>query len=301
MADFVSEFWSWFIAVSVILGLVYCVVLLRGNSASEQLDGKAQTMGHVWDEDLAEYNNPLPKWWKNMFYITIIFSVVYLALYPGLGSFAGFLGWTSANRYEAEVSAAEASYAPLYAGYLATPIAELSKNIEAMGTAKRIFSTNCSICHGSDAGGATGFPNLHDNDWLWGGDEAMIKATITNGRRAAMPAWESIIGESGVSEVSEYVYSLTREPLNPHYVEAGKKRFQTMCIACHGAEGKGNPLLGAPDLTDGTWLYGGSLGAISETVSKGRNGNMPAFNEHLNESQIHLLVAYLNSIQDSNN
>lgn len=301
MPDFVSEFWSWFVAIPTVLGLVFCVVLIWFNGSSKDSAEEDATMGHVWDEDLEEYNNPLPKWWLNMFYITLVFAVVYLILFPGLGSFAGTLGWSSAGRYDKEVAEAEASFAPLYASYLETPIEQLVQNSDAMGTARRIYSTNCATCHGSDARGATGFPNLRDHAWSWGGDEAAIKATLNNGRNAAMPAWISVLGEKGVDEVTEYVYSLTREPVNPQYVEPGKAHYQAMCAACHGQDGKGNPALGAPNLTDNVWLYGGSLGAIKESLVKGRNGIMPAFNEQLNESEIHLLVAYLNSVSDPKN
>ena len=255
-------------------------------------------MGHVWDEDLEEYNNPLPKWWLNMFYITLVFSAVYLLLYPGLGSFAGFLGWTSQGRYENEVKTAEESFKPLYDAYLATPIGELVQNAEAMGTAKRLYSTNCAICHGADARGATGFPNLRDKSWLWGGDETAVKATLDGGRNAVMPGWVGVIGEEGVNAVSEYVYSLTRDPLNPAIVDAGKQHYDTLCAACHGPDATGNVALGAPNLTDDIWLYGGSLGAIRQTVEAGRNGIMPAFGESLNDSQIHLLTAYLQSISE---
>ena len=297
MSDFVSDFWSWYISVPVVLGLVYCVVMLVVNTTKKDA-GEAETMGHVWDEDLEEYNNPLPKWWLNMFYITLVFGVVYLLLYPGLGSFAGFLGWTSQGRYENEVKTAEESFKPLYDAYLATPIDELVQNADAMGTAKRLYSTNCAICHGADARGATGFPNLRDNHWIWGGDEAAVKATLVNGRNAVMPGWVGVIGEEGVNAASEYVYSLTRDPLNPALVDAGKQHYDTLCAACHGADAKGNVALGAPNLTDDIWLYGGSLGVIRQTLTSGRNGVMPAFGENLTESQIHLLTAYLQNISD---
>ncbi len=295
MSDFVNEFWSWYIIVPVVLGLIFCVILVIANTTSKQ-SGEAETMGHTWDEDLKEYNNPLPRWWLNMFYITLIFGAVYLVLYPGLGTFPGVLGWSSAERYDNEVAAAEASFKPLYDAYLATPTEQLVQNSNAMGTAKRLFSNNCAICHGADARGATGFPNLRDSEWIWGGDETAIKMTLNNGRTAVMPGWEAVIGQAGVEQAAEYVYSLTRDPINPDLVEPGKQHYDTLCAACHGADAKGNPALGAPNLTDNTWLYGGSLGAIRETLSHGRNGVMPAFNEQLNESQIHLLTAYLNSI-----
>ncbi len=297
MSDFVSDFWSWYIIIPTVLGLVFCWVLAFSNVTTRK-SGKEETMGHIWDEDLQEYNNPLPKWWLNLFYITLIFGAGYLLLYPGLGSFDGLLRWSSQERYDNEVQTAEASYQPLYDAYLATPINELPNTVAAMSTAKRLFSANCAICHGADARGATGFPNLRDAAWIWGEDETAIKTSISAGRNAVMPGWLSVIGQDGVEQVSEYVFSLTREPLNPSLVDAGKQHYNTLCVACHGPEGKGNPVLGAPDLTDNVWLYGGSLGAIRESVGQGRLGVMPAFGDLLNESQIHLLTAYLRHIRE---
>lgn len=299
MPDFTNQFWSWYIAVPVVLGLIFCVLLIRANTIArpKDEDGDAEPVGHVWDGDLEELNTPMPKWWLNLFYITLVFGAVYLVLYPGLGSFEGILGWSSQSRYEGEVAEAEAAYAPLYAEYLATPVDELAQDSEAMGTARRLFSINCAVCHGADAHGAIGFPNLADADWLFGGDETTIKATLLNGRVAAMPSWEAALGQKGVEQVAEYVYSLTREPVNPGYVAPGKEKYMAMCVACHGADGKGNQALGAPDLTDDIWLYGGSLNTIRESLVKGRAGVMPAFGHKLTESQIHLLTAYLASLQ----
>ena len=299
MADFINQFWSWYITIPVLLGLVFCVLLIRANTIARSVDeeGDAEPVGHVWDGDLEELNTPMPKWWLNMFYITLVFGLVYLLLYPGLGSFDGFLGWSSKARYESEVADAEAAYAPLYASYLATPVNELAQNNEAMGTARRLYSTNCAICHGADARGAIGFPNLADDDWQWGEDETTIKTTLINGRVAAMPGWEAALGQQGIEQVAEYVYSLTRDPVNPSLVAPGKEKYTAMCVACHGAEGQGNPALGAPNLADDVWLYGGSLTTIRESLKKGRAGVMPAFGDKLTESQIHLLTAYLGSLK----
>ena len=232
-----------------------------------------------------------------MFLITLVFGGVYLALYPGLGSFQGLLGWSSKDRYEKEVAQSEAAYAPLYAKYLATPLDELSQNTDALGTAKRIFSNNCAICHGADAGGYVGFPNLTDNAWLYGGDELAIKTTLNHGRSGIMPGWEAPLGDEGIAQLTEFVYSLSREPNDADLAAAGQEKYNTFCIACHGADGTGNQQLGTPDLTDDDWLYGGSLTAIEMTLRHGRNGVMPAFGEKLTESQIHLLTAYLQSFQ----
>ena len=300
MADFIHSFWSWFVAVPTIAGLVYCIIILQSNHSlqnEETADQDVETTGHVWDEDLVELNNPLPRWWLNMFYITIIFSFIYLALYPGLGAFQGLLGWSSKARYDNEVAEVEAKHAPLYAKYLATPINDLVTNTEAMGTAKRIFANNCAICHGADAKGYTGFPNLTDDDWIFGGDETTLKTTLNNGRSAVMPPWGAALGEQGVKEVTEYVYSLSRESSQPELVAAGQQKYMIMCIACHGPTAQGNPVLGAPNLSDNTWLYGGSKKAIAESLNKGRNGIMPAFSSKLTESEIHLVTAYIRSFQ----
>lgn len=296
MADFTSSFWSWFIIIPTVLGIAGCFWLIIANTDRRKTGETQQTMGHVWDGDLKEYNNPLPRWWLNMFYITLVFGIIYLLLYPGLGAFRGLLGWSQEQAYEEEIAEAEARYGPLYAEYAATPIRELARNDQAMKTGGRLFANYCAQCHGSDARGAAGFPNLRDREWLWGGEPDAIRTSILNGRQGAMPAWGDVLQENGVLNVAEYVRSLSGQRVDFATAEAGKAQYQQFCVACHGPEGKGNPQLGAPDLTNGTWLYGGSQRAIMRTISGGRQGVMPAHEEFLGEDKVHLLAAYVYSL-----
>ena len=295
MADFTHPFWNWWISIPTLLGLIWCIYLAHSNANAVQTDSndEDESSEHVWDEDIRENNNPLPKWWLNLFYITVAFAFGYLILYPGLGSYQGLLGWSQIGEYEQELAEAEARYAPLYDEYGSQSLEALMQNNNAMATAKRLFSTNCSICHGADARGAIGFPNLRDDQWLYGGDGETIKATITNGRNGLMPAWLPAVGEQGVVELTEYLLGFQQTPENPELALSGEQRFKMFCIACHGVDATGNPALGAPDLTDNTWLYGGSKAAISETISHGRQGVMPAHKELLSENQIHLLTAHI--------
>lgn len=296
MADFVSGFWVWFIAIPTlagILGMAWFVYRYSGRPAAGQ---KVETMGHVWDETLAEYNNPLPRWWLNLFYITLVFGFVYLLLYPGLGSFAGFFKWTQTTQYDAEVGAADERYGPIYDKYVKQDLQAVAANPEALAIGKRLFSTYCTQCHGSDARGARGFPNLTDNDWLWGGEPAKIKETITNGRLGMMPAWEPVIGHEGVVSAAEYALSLSGRQVDSAVAAKGKELFAKNCAACHGADGKGNQMLGAPNLTDEVWLHGASQERVLESVGKGRQGRMPPHQEFLGEAKVHLLAAYVYSL-----
>jgi len=297
MADFTSSFWSWFITVVVLVGILAMFVLNRWMSEPGRKDGgKVKTMGHVWDEDLEEYNNPLPRWWLNLFYVTLVFGLGYVILYPALGSFAGVLGWSEKGQYEKEIEAANAQFNPLYERYMKEDLKTLATNRDALKTGERLFINYCTGCHGSDAGGGPGFPNLRDDDWLYGGDPQVIKASIMNGRTGGMPAWGAVLGPEGVANVAEYVMSLGGRKVNEAAVAAGKEKFQQLCVACHGPEGKGNVAMGAPNLTDNVWLYGGSKKTIMESIEKGRTGRMPAHAEFLGEAKAHLLTAYVFSL-----
>lgn len=291
--------WSLFVIILTIANILACFWLLRWTSkprtASEKIGGGADT-GHVWDKDLREYNNPLPKWWLWLFYITIAFGLLYLAYFPGLGNFAGIGGWTQAGQYEQERAAVEARAAALLAPLAALPVAELANNEQAMSTAHNLFQQNCAQCHGSDGGGAVGFPNLRDADWQWGSDADSVVATIAGGRVAAMPPWSAVIGEPGVEDVVAYVQTLGGQQADVTKAAAGKAHFEALCAACHGADGKGNPLLGAPDLTDATWLYGGDAATLKQTLMNGRNGQMPAWGDKLGEQRIKLLAAYVTKL-----
>lgn len=295
MADFTSEFWSWFIIIITGGGILWLIYLLQGNDKAESQQGVPT--GHVWDENLEELNNPLPRWWLIMFYITIVFSIGYLVLYPGMGSFQGILGWSEVKEYEQEVADADAEFGPLFAKFEQTPIPELAMDESAMNAGERLYVSYCSVCHGSDARGAPGFPNLRDNDWLYGGAPENIEASILHGRNGVMPAWEGPLGgDEGVSQVADYVMSLAGREVDAASAEAGKAKYDMFCAGCHMPGGTGNIALGAPDLTNNIWLYGGSPRSIKESIAKGRNGAMPAHSEFLGAAKSHILAAYIYSL-----
>ena len=294
MADFNSEFWHWYISILTVLSILACVWLLRWMTSGHKKTDQVEDTGHVWDGDLTELNNPLPRWWLGLFYITIAFGGFYLLLYPGLGTYAGLLEWSSKSEYEQEVAKVEAEVGPLFARYQQTPILDLIKDENALKVGERLYANYCATCHGSDARGARGYPNLRDNVWIWGGDPQSIETTIMQGRQAMMPSWEGPLGgESGVDEVAQYVLSLSGRATIAELADKGKARFEIFCVACHGPTGTGNPALGAPNLTDDVWLYGGSITRISQSIAKGRNGKMPAHADFLGEAKVHLLAAYV--------
>ncbi len=289
-----TSFWSLWIIVLTVATIVGVTWILFANRKREP-GAEGKTTGHVYD-GIEEYENPLPAWWFSMFVLTILFGIVYLALYPGLGNYKGLLGWTEVGQHEREVAAADAKFREMRDRYLAMPVEDVALDPAAHKMGMRLFANNCAQCHGSDAKGAYGFPNLTDDDWLYGGAPEQIKATITNGRQGAMPAWGSILGDNGVAEAAAYVMSLNGRESDPAKVAAGEKVFQTYCVACHGPEGKGNLALGAPNLTNGIWLYGGNEDQIAHTIRAGRNGVMPAHKNLLSEDKIHLLTAYVYSL-----
>ena len=294
-----NTFWSIWIIVFTAITIAGCTWLLFANRKVEVSDdtkeGESPKTGHVYD-GIEEYDNPLPGWWFKMFVGTVVFGVIYLVLYPGLGNFGGVLGWTQVGQWEKEVAEAEAKYAPLYEQYSETPVEELIANPEAMKMSRRLFNNNCAVCHGSDGRGSYGFPNLADSDWLYGGSAEDIKTTLVNGRQGAMPALGGALGEDGVDNVAEYVFKLSGREHDAKKAEAGGQLFATYCAACHGADGTGNKMLGAPNLTDGIWLYGGSPTLVRHTIRNGRNGNMPAQADKLKAEKIHLLTAYVYSL-----
>ena len=295
MSDFTHGFLGWFITVVTVVSIAGLFWLIRWTSRGKApMPGeKVETMGHVWDGNIEEMNNPLPRWWLIMFYITLFFGIAYLLLYPGLGTFRGLWGWTSTGQYDAEVQAAEAEYGPLYEKYHQVPVARLVNERDAMQIGERLFSTYCTTCHGSDARGVRGFPNLRDGDWLYGETPEDIEFTITNGRQGAMPAWGPLLGESGVFQVAEYVRSLGGRDVDPVVAAKGRDIFQQNCAVCHGVDGTGNTQIGAPNLSDNIWLYGGSQKQIIESISNGRNGRMPAHGEFLGAARVHLLATYV--------
>jgi len=293
-----SSFWSNYIIILTVLNIVGCFWLIKWASKKRVGDAsEGDVTGHVWDGNLEELNNPMPRWWLWMFYISLVFSIIYLYLYPGLGNYEGSLGWSQIGEYEEEVADANKKYGPLFAKYAATPITELAKDKKANAMGQRLFLTYCSTCHGSDAKGARGFPNLTDKDWLYGNTPEAIKTSILNGRSGIMPAMGAALGgDAGVDEVATYVASLSGRTTDAVKTKAGKAKFEMMCAACHQASGKGNPALGAADLTDNIWLYGGSLGVIKKSIVEGRNGQMPAHKNFLGEDKSHLLAAYIYSL-----
>jgi cytochrome c oxidase cbb3-type subunit 3 len=294
--------WSLFVIVLTIVNIVACVWLLRWTmkpkSATEKIGGGADT-GHTWDGDLREYNNPLPKWWLWLFYITVVFGLVYFVLYPGLGTWKGIKGWTQAAQWEQENAAAEAKVAAYLAPFASMTVPELAANAQAMATANNLFQNNCAQCHGADGGGARGFPNLANADWQWGGDPDSIVQTIANGRVAAMTPWIDVLGEEGVDAVVAYVQQLSGQESDAAKAAAGATQFMTFCAACHGPDGKGMAAVGAPNLTDDVWLYGGDAATLKETVTKGRAGQMPAFQDKLGEQRVRLLAAYVYKLSGS--
>ena len=297
MADFNSDFWHWYIAILTVMSILACVWLIRWMTSGFEKTDKVEDTGHVWDGDLTELNNPLPRWWLGLFYITLAFGSFYLLLFPGLGKFSGLLDWTSKGQYEQEIERVEAEVGPLFARYQQTPVIDLIKDETALKVGERLYINYCTTCHGSDARGARGFPNLRDGDWLWGGTPDAIKTTLLQGRQAVMPAWEAALGgERGVDEVAQYVLSLSGRATISELADKGKVKYEMFCAACHGVDGTGNTALGAANLTDDIWLYGGSLTRISESIAIGRNGVMPAQGEFLGEAKVHLLTAYIYSL-----
>ena len=294
MSQFTSGFWDFYIGVITVISIVACAVLLKMQSVRKSVE--PETSGHVWDEDIKEYNNPLPRWWAWLFYITIFFSLAYLALYPGLGSYRGTVGWTQVGQLEEENAQAQKAYGPLYEKFAAQDIGSLAKNAEALAIGQKLFLNNCAQCHASDGGGSRGFPNLTDKDWLWGGSPETIKASITEGRTGVMPPLGLVLGEQGVKDAAHYVLSLSGGAHDSIRAARGKEKFAQICAACHGAEGKGNQALGAPNLTDQIWLHGSGEYAIAEQIAKGRMNQMPAHKDILTAAKIHLLTAYVYSL-----
>jgi len=294
MSDFTSSFWPIFITVISVGGVIGCALLLWLTSKIKATSPNGDnTNGHVWDETLREMNNPLPRWWVWMFIITIVFSLFYFAAYPAIGTYAGKLGWTQVKQYEQEMETANKTIAPLYAKFAAMPIDQLALNPEAKAIGERIFMNNCAQCHGSDAHGSRGFPNLTDKDWIHGGSPEKIAETITNGRVGMMPPMAAAVGtEDDVKNVANYVLSLSNSDHDATRAAAGKEKF-AVCAACHGADGKGNQAIGALNLTDNIWLHGAGEEAIIKRINEGKVNQMPAQGAKFTPEQIHVLASYV--------
>ncbi len=292
MSDFVSNGWGLYVAVLTVLSLAFCVVLLVIASRRKVM-ANDNTTGHTWDEDLRELNNPLPRWWMWLFVATIVFAAVYLAFYPGLGTNAGSLGWTSQNQFVAEQNKAAAAMEPVYAKFTAMSAEQLGKDTQAMGIGQRLFLNNCAQCHGSDARGSKGFPNLADTDWLGAGSPEYINKVIAEGRTGMMPPMAAAMGSAeDVKNVAHYVLSLSGSAHNDVAAQLGKAKFGA-CAACHGADGKGMAAIGAPNLTDKVWLHGWGEQAIVAIINGGKTNVMPAQGRLLTPAQIHVLSAYV--------
>lgn len=291
-SDFFSNGWSIFVAASTIAGLLLCLLLLIIASRRKVMANDNST-GHVWDEDLRELNNPLPRWWMGLFVLTVVFAGIYLALYPGLGSKQGSLNWSSVGQYEAEQAKARTALVAVYAPFAAMPVETLAANPQAMGIGERLFANNCASCHGSDGKGSKGFPNLTDADWLYGGQHETIVETISKGRNGLMPPMGAALGSpEDVRNVANYVLSLSGSAHNSVAAQLGRSKFAA-CAACHGLDGKGNQALGAPNLTDKVWLHGWGEDAVVAMINGGKSNMMPAHGERLSPEQVRVLAAYV--------
>ena len=292
--------WSTYVVFLVVLNIVATTWLLWWTARKRSADAIAsETTGHVWDGDITEYNKPLPKWWINLFYLTIIYSVGYLIWYPGMGNFAGISGWSSVKEHDADKAEADAKLADAFGRFDGMPIDQVAQDQQALAFGSRLFANHCAMCHGSDARGGKGFPNLTDSDWQWGGSPEQILTTILHGRQAVMPPLAAVLGsEVGVTEVAAYVQSLSGMKSDPVLAAAGQSRF-AICAACHGPDGKGNVALGAPNLSDDIWLYGNQFTTIREGLSNGRNGMMPAHAPIIGETRTRIAAAYVWSLSNA--
>ncbi len=295
-----TSFWSWYVIIITVVTILLCFWLLqwtKGISNRDEGDGTGTT-GHVWDEDLVELNNPLPRWWLQLFYITIAFAFIYLALYGGLGNIPGVLGWSQEGQYAAEMKSAAEKQEVIFSRYRQLDNDALIADAEANATGRRLFANSCAMCHGSDARGARGFPNLADHDWLYGDGFDTVMLSIVNGRTGAMPVMVAGLDDSAIDDLVAYVQSMSGQQVDADMATRGKTNFDMLCVACHGVDGSGNQALGAPRLNDEIWLYGGEVETIRKSVTEGRNGNMPAHKDLLSKDRRRLLTAYVLSLSN---
>lgn len=296
-----STGWSWFVIMLVALNILGCVWLIWWTGRRRPGDPAATDTSHIWDGDLTEYNKPMPRWWINLFYITIVFSIGYLIWYPGLGAYAGVARWTSQGEHGAQKAEDDRRLASTFARYEGKPIDVIARDPQALVLGRAIFANTCSTCHGSSAQGAIGYPNLADDIWHWGGTPDAVLQTVLDGREGVMPPWgtvlEGIGGEHAVLSTTTYVRSLSQDiPQNDYFAAQGERLYGTICVACHGKDGKGDPKLGAPDLTDDYWLYGGSSEQIAASIANGLHGSMPAHRGLLGETRARVVAAYVWSL-----
>jgi cytochrome c oxidase cbb3-type subunit III len=300
MSDFISDFWGYYITAIALIGIAWCVWLLFSQRKMPKGVSTTDDTGHVWDGDLRELNNPLPRWWMWMFLLACVFALGYLVLYPGLGKYAGVLKFSSQGELAAHREAAEKMQHEIYAKYLKMDVKQVAGDPDAREIGQRLFLNYCAQCHGSDARGSRGFPNLTDNDWLYGGDPETIQQTIAKGRNGVMPPFAGAIDAKLAGDTAQYVRSLSGLTYDPIRASRGESTFKSTCAACHGASGKGNQALGAPNLSDNVWLYGSSEGVIVEAILKGHNGHMPAHEEILTPERIRMLTAYVWGLSNTN-
>lgn len=291
-------FWHWFVAVGTIVFVLWCIWLVSWSAKQgPQNLADEDLVGHKWDGDIEEWNNPAPKWWLYLYFITIFWAIGYMVLYPGIGAFEGTLGWSQEGQYEEEMAAAAARYDPIYVGFAAMDFAELAAEPDAQRLGASLYASYCTTCHGSDARGATGFPNLTDDDWLWGNSEAQLTASIRAGRIAVMPNLSGALGgDEGVDNMVSYVRSLSDLEVADDDAMGMQPMFVALCSACHRPDGTGNQLLGAPNLSDDTWLYGSSADTVRTSIVEGRNGVMPAHGDLLGDDRSKILAAYVYSL-----
>jgi cytochrome c oxidase cbb3-type subunit 3 len=287
--------WTIFVIVLTVGNVIAAGWLMLWSMSLPVPEG--ETTGHVWDGDIVEGNNPLPRWWLGLFWITIAFSVVFCIAYPAFGDFS-LLGWSQQKQYEEEVAAAEEIYGKIFAAFAATPVTELAGNPDALSAGRNLFVNNCAQCHGSDGRGARGFPNLTDAEWQWGGAPEQILSTISNGRTGVMPALGAALGPDNTELVVEYVQSLAGRSVNADRAAAGQVQYNTYCIACHGPTGAGNPLLGALPLDNEIWRHGSGASAIRDVIVNGRTGEMPGQEPLLGTDRVHVLAAYVLSLAE---
>jgi cytochrome c oxidase cbb3-type subunit III len=288
-----SNSWHWFVIIGTVLSLAVMLWLLFANRTAPG----DKTTGHSWD-GIEELDNPLPFWWVGMFVLSIIFAVAYLVVFPGLGNIEGIIGWSSASEHDSDRQAHTERFAPLYTRLAALTPEEMKSDREARQVGRRLFLNHCATCHGSTARGAFGFPDLTDGEWIWGGEYAAIRTTIEQGRTAQMPAWGAALGEDGVLAVTHRVLQLAGLEHDPQLAAAGMAHYNSICVACHGTDGKGNAMLGAPDLTNDIWLYGKSVEEVGFTVRNGRAGNMPAHAGILGTEKAAIVAGYVNGLRE---
>jgi len=293
-----TSFWHWYVIIITVGTILACFWLLRWTKgiSNRDEDNATGSTGHVWDEDLVELNNPLPRWWLQLFYITIVFAFIYLALFGGLGNIPGVLGWSQEGQYDAEVKAATEAQEAIFVRYRSLDNDALIADAEANATGQRLFANSCAMCHGSDARGARSFPNLTDNDWLYGSSFDTVMQSIADGRKGLMPVMVGGLDDAAISDLVVYVQSMSGMKADADMATRGKVHFDTLCVACHGVDGSGNQALGSPRLNDDIWLYGGEFETITKTVTEGRNGNMPAHKDLLSEDRRRLIAAYVLSL-----